>query len=422
MKHSIKECVDSSPIIDTHEHLVDESVRLAGGHPRLGCNDWSAILAHYVCDDLADAGMRADDLQQVLAEPLDPARKMALLEPFWHRVRHTGYGRAVRHAIREIYGEDDLDRRSAPRIAEQYQDLLRPGMYRRLLTDRANVVECHVNSVESRLWKRSESPDFLRQDLDITDLVSPYGIALVQKELGVQARELGEWLAVIDDVFDRLAADAVAIKCKLGYFRRLSFSACDRSRAERLFRAFTAWHVPPGEPASGEIEDFLVRYCVERAGQRGLPVKFHTGYHAGTSTLNLAHIQSNQADLSTLIADFPHVDFVLFHIGWPYQHDVLALAKSFPNVYVDMCWAWILDPMGSRRFLKEFIGVAPWHKVFTFGGDYITVEPVVGHCRIARNGIAGALQDLVDEGWLDEPEALALVDPLLRGNAKSLFG
>ena len=52
---------------------------------------------------------------------------------------------------------------------------------------------------------------------------------------------------------------------------------------------------------------------------------------------------------------------------------------------------------------------------------YIPVEPVLGHAIIARRGIASALAELVEEGYLSLNDALALVDPLMHGNAERIF-
>ena len=40
---------------------------------------------------------------------------------------------------------------------------------------------------------------------------------------------------------------------------------------------------------------------------------------------------------------------------------------------------------------------------------------------MARQGISQALVELVEDGWLAQPEAIELVEPLLRGNAKETF-
>ena len=45
----------------------------------------------------------------------------------------------------------------------------------------------------------------------------------------------------------------------------------------------------------------------------------------------------------------------------------------------------------------------------------------MGHAVIARNGIALALSELVEEGWLSLNNALELVDLIMHGNARRIF-
>jgi hypothetical protein len=109
------------------------------------------------------------------------------------------------------------------------------------------------------------------------------------------------------------------------------------------------------------------------------------------------------------------------HICYPFYEDLLAVAKHYTNAYVDLCWAWIINPVATKDFLKKCLVTMPANKIFTFGGDYIPVEPVVGHAILARRGISLALEELVAEGWLEFEEAIDLVEPLMRGNAHTLF-
>jgi len=135
--------------------------------------------------------------------------------------------------------------------------------------------------------------------------------------------------------------------------------------------------------------------------------------------MDVRHIQPTR--LTNLFVQYPEARFDLFHIGYPYQEEVLALAKHFANVYVDMCWAWIIDPRASVRFLEQFVTAVPSNKLFGFGGDYVVAEPVYGHLRIARDGIARALSELVEEDYLTTPEALAIARRILRENALEVF-
>ena len=83
--------------------------------------------------------------------------------------------------------------------------------------------------------------------------------------------------------------------------------------------------------------------------------------------------------------------------------------------------AWIINPVAAKDFLKKYLVTAPANKILTFGGDYIPVEPALGHSILARRGIALALSELVEEGWLSLDDALELTDPIMHGNARRIF-
>ena len=109
------------------------------------------------------------------------------------------------------------------------------------------------------------------------------------------------------------------------------------------------------------------------------------------------------------------------HICYPYYEELISVAKQYTNAYVDMCWGWIINPEAAKDFLKKYLVTAPANKILTFGGDYRYVEQVLGHAVIARQGIALALCELVEEGWLSLSDAQELVDPIMHGNARRIF-
>ena len=64
-RKQIFEKVFSTPMVDTHEHLPDESQclqRNGPGSPR--CNDWALLFSHYLDSDLLTAGMPKADLDR----------------------------------------------------------------------------------------------------------------------------------------------------------------------------------------------------------------------------------------------------------------------------------------------------------------------------------------------------------------------
>ncbi|MBN1361193.1 MAG: amidohydrolase family protein [Sedimentisphaerales bacterium] len=159
----------------------------------------------------------------------------------------------------------------------------------------------------------------------------------------------------------------------------------------------------------------------EKATAHKLPVKLHTGYYAGEGYMPLGRLLHNAGSATDLCRAAPQTRFVFMHICYPYYEELIAAAKQYANAYVDMCWSWIINPVAAKDFLKKYLVTAPANKILTFGGDYIPVEPVLGHATIARQGIALALAELVDEGWLSTVDALALTDPIMHANARRLF-
>lgn len=47
--------ISETPLVDTHEHLIEESERLAGGPSRfIRADDWTMIFSHYFDSDLVE--------------------------------------------------------------------------------------------------------------------------------------------------------------------------------------------------------------------------------------------------------------------------------------------------------------------------------------------------------------------------------
>ena len=237
---------------------------------------------------------------------------------------------------------------------------------------------------------QTEMPDLLLQDIGFPALSTDLDLKRVATEFGKTATTLDGWLETIDWVFATFGTQAVAAKNQSAYSRRLNYAEVSKERASPLFARHAAGKaLEPSEEK--DLQDYLFHYCVQKATEFSLPVKLHTGYYAGHSYMPLERLRKNAGDLCEVVKMHPEATFVLMHIGWPYQDEYIALAKHYKNVCIDLCWAWIINPAASVRFLKEYLMAAPANKLFPFGGDYMSVETVYGHSQIARQGVAQAL-------------------------------
>lgn len=407
-----------TPFIDTHEHLVDESVRLAGKTPRFKQDGWSIVFSHYLRSDMVACGMPKHNMDMFFSRTVKPVDKWRFLKPYWPAIKHTGYGQAVAITIKELYGIDEFSDETAKKLQPQYEKIRKPGFYKYILKDRANIESCQVNSGEP--FRKSDMPDFLMQDISIVAMFALKGFSNHAKPAGIKVKNLGNWHRVIDWWFNEYAKYAVAVKSQNAYSRDINYEDVSAETAEPIFdKARNRGSLTPQEEKI--LEDHLFWYAVRKATEHKLPVKLHTGYYAGQNKMPLSRLINNAGSATDLCRISPETNFVFMHICYPYYEEMISVIKQYTNAIADMCWAWIINPVGAKDFLKKFIVTAPTNKILTFGGDYSIVEPVLGHAAIARRGIALALSELVEEGWITLDDALELTDPIMHGNARRIF-
>jgi predicted TIM-barrel fold metal-dependent hydrolase len=412
--------VSQTPLIDTHEHLIEESERLSGVPNRfVRVDDWTMLFSHYLDSDMVVAGMSTTEYNRFFSPQVDPHDKWRILEPYWPLVKNTGYARAVRISLAMLYDVDELSATTVDKLQEGYIRFRQPGFYDELLRKKANIESCQVNSLGGPFGE-TEYPELLMQDLSIVGMFAGPDFERFGKPSGIDVKDLSDWHRVIDWWFNKYARYAVAIKSQHAYSRDIDYGRVPADQVENVFR-MVLQQDPVAANQRRLLEDHLFWYAVDKATVNNLPVKLHTGYYAGHNRMPLGRLALNPASASQLCQAAPDTKFVFMHIGYPYYEEMLALAKHFGNAYIDMCWAWIINPLASKEFVKKLVVTAPVNKLLPFGGDYIPVEPILGHAEIARMGIAQALAELVQERWLSMSDALDLIDPILHENARNLF-
>jgi uncharacterized protein len=421
----LADAIDRTSWFDTHEHLVEEHERLLPDGFRWaepdgieGCipADWSLLLSHYPLTDLISAGLPLDAARTLLSGRLAPLEQWDLVAPQLEASRTTGYLRAVELTTQRLL-DLPLARDTVEEIDARLRALRKPGYYAHVLREVANIDRCQVNSLVEDPICETATPELLEQDLHVSELVTGRHEA-VELRSGIEVARLDDYLDVIDWCFEQYGPQAVAVKCAWAYDRPMAVQEVDASPRAAFAR------VRRGDASLGDrrcVEDFLFHRCVDLATERDLPVKVHLGYLSGNGLPQFPWIYDHVAAAARIVQAHPRARFILMHIAWPQQEQLLALAKHQPNVWVDLCWAWILAPLATGDFVERFLTSVPANKLLCFGGDYAIVEAVVGHAELARRGLQDALERLVARGWLSGEQALTLVPRLMRGNAEALF-
>jgi uncharacterized protein len=418
IKDLIEEKVFKTPFIDTHEHLIDESERIECLEPIIPCDDWALLLNLYFSFDLISSGISKENLDSLFSKKVTPFNKWRIFKEYWPYLKNTTSGIVFRYTIKILYGIDEISEDSITELQNRYEQTRKKGFYKYIIQDIANIKHCHVNS-PNIACKKSESPDLLLQDISLNGLIqvnlNPYSVPE-----NVKINCLTDWHALIDWWFSEYSQIAIGVKIGNAYFRRLDFERVEANEVDKIFLRKIKLQITSREEDK-KLQDHLFWYSVDKATENGLPVKIHTGQWAMNNVMNMHWVKDNPSDCALLCKKAPDTKFVFFHLCYPHYEEMLSLAKSYTNAYIDMCWSWSINPLAAKDFLKKFILTVPNNKIFTFGGDDKIVENVIGHTFVARKGIVQALTELVTENWITKSDALELVDNLMYKNAEKIF-
>jgi predicted TIM-barrel fold metal-dependent hydrolase len=416
MTSELAHFIQTAPLCDTHEHLSKEEEYVTQGPDLL-----QDLFGNYVTADLIVAGATQAAVDGLLdaANP-DLRGRFEAIRGAWETVRHTGYGEAVRLIAREIYGMEEITGAALEAAQPKNVALRRPGERLRLLREVAKLDHVQVDDFEPRCQIDASGPDFFFYDISWAQFANGLpDLEPLARHTGVEVTDLASLRRAMEIVFVRNAPPAIAVKSQHAYTRTLRWQERSDGEAEAALAAYLREGEAFNQADRLCLGDWALARGVELAIEYDLPFKIHTGYYAGHSRMPADYIPAGH--LSPLLAKYLDARFVLMHTAYPYTQELVALAKHYPNVYVDLCWAWSIDPFSTCDFVRRYIHAVPSNKLFVFGGDTFWPAAAVAYARQARRYLTHTLQAEIEDGFLDEREALALAARFLYENQFACF-
>ena len=407
--------IQQTTIINTHEHLRKEQEYVENGPDVL-----ADLFNNYVLADLITAGaaQAAVDALYDSSNPDIEARWNGVKEA-WQHCQFTGYGEAVRLIARDVYGMNEITLAGIEAGAEINRQRRQPGERLRILRDEGNYDHVQIDDFVWACLPDKSGVDFFTYDLSWVDFsAGRFDVQALHEHTGIMVHDLKTLGDAMAALFAKYGPNAIAVKTQHAYERTLFWQ--ERTEAEVV--PVLAKHLR-GETLSVDESLCLGDWClargVELAIEHQLPVKIHTGYYAGNNRMPVERIKPG--NLCGLLARYLDARFVLMHIGYPYDAEMTAIAKHYPNVYVDLCWAWSINPVTSADFVRRFIHTVPINKLFVFGGDIVWPSASVAYARQMRQWLNRALQAEVDAGDVTEAQAMYIATRLMVKNQRSLF-
>ena len=409
--------IETTPLVDTHEHLRKEPDWLEDGPDIL-----QDLFGNYVPADLNTAGASPDAMTRLMdaSEP-DIAGRFKGIQEAWEATQFTGYGEAVRLIAEHVYGIDELTGEALESAQEKIKVLRKPGERYRLLHDVANLDHIQTDDFSWPCLPDHSGLDFFLYDLSWAGFCNgQIDTEQIHAETGVEVKDLRTLKQGMEAIFAKHGPCAIAVKAQHAYNRTLDWT--ERNDVEAS-AALSQVLNQPAEELSVETYLCLGDWCwargVELSIEHNLPFKIHTGYYAGNDRMPVSRIPAG--NMCDLFARYLDAKFVLMHIAYPYNDELVALAKHYRNIWVDLCWAWSIDPYSSRDFLRRFIHAVPSNKIFAFGGDTGWPTSSMAYAIQARNEIRRALKGEIEEGYMTEKQAMQIATRLMQDNQFACF-
>ncbi len=412
--NGLLENINQLYIIDTHEHLPGkESERDKQG------DLFTEFLFHYFDRDMVSAGLSREQMDKVKAMRGQVMERWSIIEPFWKLARHTGYGQSLEISARGIYGVDGINRNTIETLYEKFMNGLTEGHFEYVLKEKSRV---HIGILDGAA---EYDERFFRSAFRADQFVFPeYAEDLYVKPDKRLANSFADWLDACDAHIDQAVKKGyVAMKLSMAYSRPLSIKPADFHEAETCFNGFAdALAQPDWLPRplvrTRAFEDYMLHHVFGRLIKHDVPLQVHTGFLEGNSN---DIRKTDPYYLIPTVMRYPDLDFILMHNGYPWHIQLTTMAKTFPNVFLDMCWSHIVSPNAARTALSEWLETVPYNKVCAFGGDYHFIDGVYGHQAMARRNVARVLADKVEAGLFDVDEATEIACRLFLDNPYDIF-
>jgi len=244
---------------------------------------------------------------------------------------------------------------------------------------------------------------------------TPHSIYKEASEEGFAMDEFDDYLNYCDHLFNTyLARKAVCVKNSLAYSRSLKYEEVSYETARSLFEKPSA---SLSRVESETLQNFIFHWIINKSIEYDLPIQIHTGYLAGNSN----YLEnSNPLDLDNLFVKYPEAKFVLFHGGYPWTSEFVAMGKMFPNVYLDLVWLPQISREKAVLALDEMLDCVPYNKFF-WGGDCAFIEESTGSLEFAKSVVAETLSKRIERGHLTEDVAFDIAKRIFRENAIEVF-
>ncbi len=413
----LKEFVNSVPMIDIHSHINPE-------HPHAK-NPRDILFYHYIATELRSSGMPPDAVSPALSA--EEAVKNAL--PYFQLLKNTSTHWCLISMLRELYGfeHNEINEKNWKGLVEAIQNGAKQSdRYKWILAEKAKVKKTFLT------FKYDEQPlqcdpEFfvgaLRLD-PLIGLLNKENVQSLEKTLNASIGSLDGYVNVLGSLFKRFSK---CVSATASFQPEETFTNPSKAEAEKPFKKLLEKKgLSPVERQT--VSSYVLREILGLAERQRFVFQIMVGAKrpvpgAAPPDYAISGFEPKMvSSLCTLFNDFSGLKFDIFTASRVQSHELVVVAKNYPNVHVSGYWWYVFYPTFIKQFLRERLQMLPRNKANGFFSDAYVVEWSYAKSRMVRLQIATVLSEMVTDGYITEELAKELAVDLLARNPRKLYG
>lgn len=241
------------------------------------------------------------------------------------------------------------------------------------------------------------------------------------KQLAWHPTSFEDYQKFVSTVLEKLHEQGfLGIKFNHGYWRDMTVNVVSEDEARDVFESKDI------SPARYRLlQDFLMRKIIVKAAELNLPVQIHSGGPGAERPMK--ETDPSCLDAFLWLPDIRPAKIVILHGGYPFCREAGYMAYHIWNVRktcLDISWfGWghFSSPNALVRTFRDWLEMGIVRRLI-YGSDGGNPVQLWISAMNVREALFLALKGMIDDGLIDETQALSMAELVLRGNAKTVYG
>lgn len=408
--------ISKMPIIDPHTHLQHQT-------PSAECIG-NIFGYHYIRMELATSGM---DVAKLGDDSVPPDKFVENALPYIPNIRNTTTWWGFMTIAKALGFEGStVDESNWQELCKVAADTMQSDKWYLKGLDSINIkrsfltnlpdedmtgcnMDAFVPSLRTDEWVLDIQEEATREKLEKLSVSSIGGLKdlkaciskVAENFVGIGAASMAISLPPDFEAFVVGEADAESLYDKVLQGKRLTDDESSRLRSHMLYSLF-------------EICDELdMPFQLMLGVDRGIQLEL--GWDGFSTKLDM------MKTFRDALNRFPNVKMIFSILNTILTHELAIYAKTFTNCYAAGHWWYTFYPCIIKSMILERLQAVPYTKLIGWYSDSYYVEWTIAKIKLYIRTLAGALTELIEDGYMKEELALEVAQALLWDNNVKIF-